>query len=178
MWEKIVSNWNSTASSKDTIIIIGDFAWRNVRTWLNRLNGKKIMVLGNHDRLSRVDMAQFTEVIGGTRKGAPGILERTIDKTPVCFCHYPLDSWNASCHGSWQLHGHCHGNMPENPDKMQFDVGMDVWDFKIIPWDVIVAKMESKRERCALARRMFDRAAAEKAKQQLIEVNRKWYSKS
>ena len=52
MDEAIIKNWNETVSNKDTIIHLGDFGLGNkeyIRGIIERLNGKKILVLGNHD---------------------------------------------------------------------------------------------------------------------------------
>jgi calcineurin-like phosphoesterase family protein len=51
MNEIIIKNWNETVSSDDTVLILGDFAMaaRAVEHIVPRLNGKKILILGNHD---------------------------------------------------------------------------------------------------------------------------------
>jgi len=43
--------WNKTVGKDDTVIIVGDFCWRNHRKWINELNGKKIMIIGSHDKM-------------------------------------------------------------------------------------------------------------------------------
>ena len=52
-WEDIViGNWNKTISNNDTVIHVGDFSFGgidNVKKYLNKLNGNKILVRGNHD---------------------------------------------------------------------------------------------------------------------------------
>jgi hypothetical protein len=62
----------------------------------------------------------------------------------VMLSHCPYETWFSSCHGSWHLHGHCHGRLPERVELLRFDVGVDAWNYHPIPWDVIVAKMTEK----------------------------------
>lgn len=59
-WENYVSrlfeNWQSTVKEEDTVVLAGDFSWATYLSesekdfeFLNSLNGKKIMLKGNHD---------------------------------------------------------------------------------------------------------------------------------
>lgn len=51
MNEGLIRNWNSVVSADDTIYCLGDFsmAFRPVETYTPRLNGIKVLILGNHD---------------------------------------------------------------------------------------------------------------------------------
>ena len=58
MNEDLIRKWNSVVSNDDTIWINGDFAFGNktkAQSIVPRLNGKKNLVLGNHDRFSIKD---------------------------------------------------------------------------------------------------------------------------
>ena len=48
-------------------------------------------------------------------------------------CHYPFRTWRRMDKGGVNLHGHCHGRL--RPLKRQFDVGVDVWDFRPVALD-------------------------------------------
>ena len=51
----LINKWNSVVTDKDEVYIIGDFAFRNcksVKTYADKLKGKKILILGNHDKSS------------------------------------------------------------------------------------------------------------------------------
>lgn len=139
MNETLVANYNSLVGSSDTVYILGDFAWKEHAKFAFRLNGKKTLLLGNHDKFRAEDRRAFTEVIGGG--GTFGLREINIDKRKVTLCHFPLASWNASFHGSWHLHGHCHGTLPETAGLPRADVGVDVWGYFPVSWDQIVKKM-------------------------------------
>ncbi len=134
----LIDNWNSMVNKKDTVIIAGDFAWRDHNKYIHALNGRKTLVLGNHDKMSQDSYRNFSKVEKSRYQ--------RIDGRPVMITHCPHDSWFTSCHGSWHLYGHCHGRKAETPDLLRFDVGVDVWDFKPVPWDIIVKKMTWKEE--------------------------------
>lgn len=136
MDEALIKNWNDIVPRGGTTIIVGDFAWKNHTKYLSRLNGKKILIVGNHDKMNQVALKQFTEV--------HQILCRTIGKKYVIFCHYPMLSWPSSNHGSWHIHGHCHGRLKEFDTILRTDVGVDVWDFKPVAWDTICKKMQAR----------------------------------
>ncbi|MBR1496099.1 MAG: metallophosphoesterase [Oscillospiraceae bacterium] len=91
MDECLIANWNETVGRNDEVYILGDFMYRNRKPpeeYLRRLNGKKHLFLGNHDRhwfekvrparwFERVETMYFYEY--GERKAA--------------LCHYPMMSW-------------------------------------------------------------------------------------
>lgn len=50
---ELTRRWNSVVTQSDTVYILGDFAMGNkasIPTYANKLNGRKILILGNHDR--------------------------------------------------------------------------------------------------------------------------------
>lgn len=53
MNETIINNWNSVVSDGDIVYILGDFSMKfdqeKTKTILDRLNGKKVLVMSNHD---------------------------------------------------------------------------------------------------------------------------------
>ena len=55
MDQKLIDNWNQTVSNKDTVLVLGDFGLGNkeyVSNIVKALNGKKILIMGNHDNWS------------------------------------------------------------------------------------------------------------------------------
>lgn len=65
--EDIIVNWNNTVKESDTVYVAGDFAIADkafIKHILEKLNGKKILIMGNHDTLSYRDYIDvgFSEV--------------------------------------------------------------------------------------------------------------------
>ena len=137
--EALIENWNKVVNSGDIVYILGDFAFKDHNHYLMALHGKKILILGNHDKASQIVYNNFTEVHEfGCRKRIEGY--------DITLCHYALRTWASSCHNSFSLFGHSHGRMPEFNNMLSFDVGVDVWGYAPIPWEVVLEKMTQKME--------------------------------
>lgn len=76
-WENYVDrihrNWQATVRKEDTVVIPGDFSWATYIEqaerdfdWLEELNGRKIIIKGNHDYwwTTMNKMREFTELHG------------------------------------------------------------------------------------------------------------------
>ena len=110
----MIEKWNKKVGKNDTVYIMGDFVWKKqlVPYYAERLNGKKILIVGNHDETwtknpDHENHAYFEKV-----------LDYHIDNLsghPVTMCHYPMVEWRQSRKdGSRKLgyliHGHIHNN--------------------------------------------------------------------
>ena len=58
-------------------------------------------------------------------------MELKVGEQLVVLDHYPMRSWNKSHYGSWQLYGHHHGTLPEDPNAFQMDVGVDCFRYPL-----------------------------------------------
>ena len=52
--------------------------------------------------------------------------------------------WPHRARGAWQLYGHSHGNLPDDPLALSMDVGVDSHDFRPWHFDEIQAVMKIK----------------------------------
>lgn len=214
----LVENWNKIVNKNDIVYILGDFAYKNHRDHILSLNGNKILIKGNHDKMSQDCynlMKDISEIDGflqdcqdelgkacerqnifnKLRKECHSYLKQykndTIDMlncsdniiktviaklqemqgvenidqmTPLCYnlftgvhemgvrkeinqiditlSHYAMRTWASSIHGAYHLYGHSHGRLCEPKGMLSFDVGVDVWDYAPIPWEVVVEKMK------------------------------------
>lgn len=115
----LIEQWNRNVQSDDTIIHLGDFSFRNGTDTLDvicQLRGRKILLLGNHDSgLAAYCRDMFDEV--------HHYLEAKVSGNRLIMGHFPFRSWHQMHYGSWNLHGHCHGNLA--PQGLQLDVGVD-----------------------------------------------------
>lgn len=138
MDEYMVRCWNEKVTSDDRVFHIGDFAWGNkAPSFFHRLNGKKTLILGNHDPKETRNCPW--EAIHQYRT-------ENIDGRHVVMFHYPIYSWDRAFHGSIHLHGHVHGT-PTNISGNIFDVSAEVLDYSPCTLDEI---MEKKNRRMAL----------------------------
>jgi calcineurin-like phosphoesterase family protein len=145
MNQTLIDNWNMVVSEDDLIICDGDFSLgssNNAIMVLNRLNGYKLLIKGNHEKSvlgSKVAKEYFDA-------GIYDLLEiRVLDEEvsdgfqDIILCHYPMLSWNKSHRGSWQLFGHVHGML--DGDKRlspnQMDIGVDSNGFRPISYEEV-----------------------------------------
>jgi calcineurin-like phosphoesterase family protein len=89
---------------------------------LATLHGRKHLIVGNNDG------AVVTGCTGW--ESIQPYAELTVDLMvkKLVLCHYPFRTWRDMRKGSINLHGHSHGRL--KPLPRQFDVGVDVWDFR------------------------------------------------
>lgn len=137
MDEALIRNFCDVVGRRDRTYILGDFAWKNHNRYLARLPGEKILIRGNHDEMPKDALRNFTEV--------HDILDRKFNHQHIVMFHYPMRGWPDASRGAWHLFGHFHGRMEEDPGGLCFDVGVDVWDYKPVPLDVVFAKMNAKK---------------------------------
>src|SRR2546430_11169603 len=124
MNEALVERWNETVGPDDVVWHLGDFAIRQrpevVQKLLARLSGRKHLVAGNNDPPETRELDEWESV--------QPYAEIIAEEVSLVLCHYPFRSWRGMGKGWINLHGHSHGRMKPLPS--QFDVGVDVWDFR------------------------------------------------
>ena len=132
-WDKwMIEKWNSTISKKDMVYILGDFAFgspENVRKLLDKLHGKKFLILGNHDKSSEHLDNYFVQItqqkLVTFKKSNFDFLDEDFQ---VFMCHYPMVTWASKHYGVINTHGHCHGRLDdynEASTDLRVDVGID-----------------------------------------------------
>jgi calcineurin-like phosphoesterase family protein len=132
MDDAIVAGWNDVVGPEDEVWHLGDvavgprlpgpaaaFATR-LAARLAGLHGVKHLVTGNNDPASVRTWPGWQSV--------QAFAEIVVDDRLVVLCHYALRSWNGMAKGAVNLHGHSHGRLA--PMTRQFDVGVDVRDFR------------------------------------------------
>lgn len=87
--------WNETINKDDTVLHLGDFAWKgdSIERYANALNGKKYLLRGNHDKGSQVYLDNgFSDVIDFSAKGEAAYHIEEIKGRRILFSHYPIVS--------------------------------------------------------------------------------------
>lgn len=124
MNEALIKNHNEMVNHNDTVYFLGDFAFCSLNymeSILYRLNGKKHLILGNHDKKINKNRKYFLE--NNLFESIDYYKEITIDKQLIILFHYGMRVWNKHHYGSWLLYGHSHGSLP--PHGKSVDVGVD-----------------------------------------------------
>ena len=98
--EFIISEWNSVVGKKDLTYILGDISMETSNSYhlLDRLNGRKIVVLGNHD-LSRdiLNLLNHVDKVSGM-----------IKYKGIWLTHCPIHPSELEFRASKNIHGHIH----------------------------------------------------------------------
>jgi calcineurin-like phosphoesterase family protein len=140
MREDMITKWNDIVQSEDIVYMLGDIAFlpsSEAVKIMNRLNGKKILIAGNHDRKLLKD-----PVFRRCFEEIHTYLEITYEKTPIVMFHYPIFDHNGAHRGSIMLHGHRHGNPHNIPGKIM-DVGFDSTGNIVTDLEDIIKTMEN-----------------------------------
>ena len=134
--DKMIELWNNTVSKKDTVYILGDLAFGTVeqkRKLFNRLNGNKVLIMGNHDKIPMEQRCFFNHITQIKNQAfKKSIIPELSDNLEVIMCHFPLHRWEHCEKGSIMLHGHSHGKVDIDNNKLniesnliRIDVGLD-----------------------------------------------------
>ena len=131
MHDDFVIKWNKKVNKNDVVYILGDVASPSnesqildVVNILKLLKGRKILILGNHDRESYknlkfkkcfMDIKEYARVNDSGKK--------------VILFHYPMESWEGDKKGVIHLHGHTHKEKIGFKEN-RYNVGVDVLGFE------------------------------------------------
>ena len=99
--EHLIEEWNKVVHKKDLTYILGDITMETSQHYyqLDRLNGRKIVVLGNHDMVRDVrELLKYVENVAGM-----------IDYKGCCLTHAPIHPSEISFYRA-NIHAHIHEN--------------------------------------------------------------------
>jgi calcineurin-like phosphoesterase family protein len=126
--EHVIAKWNSVVNKRDVTYILGDVTMEKSSPYplLDRLNGIKHIVLGNHDRRQDTKkLFQYAESVGGM-----------INYKGVFLTHCPIHSDELEYGIVKNIHGHIHDKVVmkmldgwEVPDERYFCVSCEQVDY-------------------------------------------------
>ena len=126
----LVNNWNKVVKQNDDVYVLGDFAFKcgklsvdDINSIVKSLNGKKHLIIGNHDLW--INSVDFKSKLWEEVTYYKEIKDNGYD---VVLMHYPLESWNKGEYGTIHLHGHLHSNPTKINIKNRYNVGCDNWN--------------------------------------------------
>jgi calcineurin-like phosphoesterase family protein len=115
MNDVLVTLWNETVTPQDDVYVLGDMFWcksSEAVPVLEKLNGRKFLVKGNHDRSNDGKfIRQFAKV--------SEYMEIEDEGRHVVLCHYPIPCFKNHLHGWFHLYGHVH-------DTFEYDLMKEV----------------------------------------------------
>lgn len=137
MDNEMVQRWNACVGAQDIVYHLGDFSMDlrdadRVKRIFSLLNGKKYLILGNHDvdrdgaihpTIATLDWAARPEWMMMTRDGGEDVI----------LAHYAQREWQRKFDGAWHFYGHSHNRLPGVGRSR--DVGVDCLDTAFCPMD-------------------------------------------
>lgn len=105
MNKALVINWNETVNPEDTVFVLGDFCInRSGLRFVDQLNGKKILIKGNHDNFRIEEYSGFAEI------------HSCVVLNGMILTHIPVHESQLERFGL-NVHGHLHNNVVMKGDK-------------------------------------------------------------
>lgn len=157
MNEHLIFKYNEKVGNEDTVYHLGDFSmsFSSVEKTLARLNGKKILIMGNHDACSHLFRYKGKVPIRDYVKAGFSEVYETLELnldfggylTPTVLHHFPYEpdaneradrryiNARPLDTGKLLLHGHIHTSWLTVPNKRMFNVGVDR-SHEYAPWSL------------------------------------------
>ena len=129
--ENLIKRWNKVVSNNDLVYILGDIALNykdisEVNSLISRLNGDKVLIVGNHDKYTLQnkkfnrdlfkEIAEYKDITYQTKK--------------IALCHFPIQRFNRQDVGGMHLYGHIHSTKLLNNIPHAYNVGIDVNNYE------------------------------------------------
>lgn len=140
MNEGLIERWNNAVAPGDTVYHLGDIALASVdqiAAVIAQLNGQIHAIWGNHDKNARK--------LAGLFASAQDYKEVKVGKQKIILFHYGLRVWRGIQHGTWQLYGHSHGHLYDDPHLLSMDVGVDPNNYRPLSFQEVAAHMTTKK---------------------------------
>lgn len=140
MDETMVERWNEKVGKRDTIYHLGDVVIpRASLKILDRLNGRKILIRGNHDIGALKDFSKYFEDV----RGAFFHNGDSTMRGGLIFTHIPVHPACLSGHYLGNVHGHLHCHQVFNEkgeiDKRYYNACVERNDFTPVAFEEIKA---------------------------------------
>ena len=151
----LIRRWNDKVGPDDLVFHLGDVGFGDpayINKVLSQLNGRIILVIGNHDwrLLKKLDMSRFEDVVQQ--------VNMNIDGHHIYLNHFPMLAFSGAYRGleaTWQLFGHVHTSpyTDEGLDQArmkhlfttQYDVGVDNNDFTPVSFEEVRQIIENQQ---------------------------------
>ncbi|MDD5297961.1 MAG: metallophosphoesterase family protein [Rhodocyclaceae bacterium] len=170
------AKWNGTVAPDDTVYYLGDFSltFAQVEEWLPHLNGRKHLIMGNHDagwkrlvpeQLARYQAAGFesvassgTVMVAGVRLAlshfpyrVPDRFRSPDERIAAEEAHFAARSLVSGTQGeAGLLHGHLHQHFRgrKQPARLpEVNVGVDAWGGTPVSGETLLAALKKIRNK-------------------------------
>lgn len=165
---ELIRRWNETVPPEGIVFHLGDFCHGGPAAWnriLKQLNGKKYLILGNHDfkNIKNRSILRFESV---TQQ-----MVILVGEQSIILNHNPFLCYGGSYRDVWQLFGHVHSGPFSHTGldlprlkmlfPLQYDVGVDNNDFRPVSFEEVKAKIDAQLAEARQAAGLPNKEAAD-----------------
>lgn len=144
----LIREWNKMVQPNDDVFHLGDFTFEKpdvYRETVKALNGRIHLIAGNHDKNIRKKHPELFWSVQDVLEIDVADKDRSKGYQRIFMSHFAHLTWNKSGYGSWNLHGHSHGTLPDDPHSLRMDVGVDATKtYTPISYDTVKYHMMGK----------------------------------
>jgi calcineurin-like phosphoesterase family protein len=130
MNKTLIDNWNGVVKPDDTVFHLGDFGFgslEQIEAIVKQLNGKIILILGNHDKKS---VSKFLSM------GFYEVHKKPITMGNYILSHRPIDNVP---YDIINIHGHIHNTyFPQYDNQQYINVSAEIINYTPIKLDSII----------------------------------------
>lgn len=111
MNDSLIENWNSVVGDKDYVYVLGDMFWCGSTmacSVLDQLKGHKILLVGNHDKFIKNELAQSKFDL------IKEYLEIEDNDKRIVLSHYPSPCFKNHYYGWYHFYAHVHASFEWN----------------------------------------------------------------
>lgn len=144
----MIQRWNNKVRGNDTVYILGDMFLRcaDAESILQRLKGKKRLLVGNHDGswMTKLNVKDYFVSVDT-------MVETSVENYGVTMCHYPLLTWHHQKR-TYMIHGHIHNDtscdfwpLIKNRERV-LNAGVEINGYEPVSIEELVANNKGFKE--------------------------------
>ncbi len=148
MNEVMIDRWNSVVKPNSKIYHLGDVSMgKTLKHIMPRLNGEKVLILGNHDKMKTDEyLKYFSKIYSWRFFGEKQFRPKFVS------CHYPLHPSSFSYKKAYNVHGHIHekevmifdDERNYVPDNRYFNVSVERTNFTPLHLDQLLTILKDR----------------------------------
>ncbi len=146
--EEMIRRWNSVVGPNDKVYHLGDVVMRKqFLSTMDRLNGQKTLIKGNHDIFEAKDYLKYFREIHAIRYP---------DTRDFVMSHIPLHPESVRERYKFNVHGHLHANRVTRPhqfkkngreiDPMYLNICVEQTDYTPISHDEVLQRIRDQQD--------------------------------
>lgn len=135
--EIMIQRWNEVVKPNDRIYHLGDVVFNRNKgdLILPRLNGRKVLIKGNHDKFKPNWYLKYFDDIRACH-----------NRDNYLLTHIPVHP-SSKARFIRNLHGHVHANHLTPEDKWYRNCCVEVNDYRPVPFEIIIEETKSLQEK-------------------------------